>query len=90
MLLVTSFLLCLSAFSALAFSMAKHARDIWGSSDSQQLRAVSRVVGWVLLLMSLYPSLAAYGIWEGVVAWSGLTTMAALLVALSLTVRRHV
>ena len=84
MLVMAAILACLAGFSGIALSMIKHARDLLGQANTPRKRRLFRVAGWALLVLSLAACIAAWGGSIGLVAWFGLATVAALLVAIAL------
>lgn len=82
-----AFLLCLAGFAGIALSMRKHARDVLGKANTSRRRLALRIAGWTLLALSLWSCFAAWGVSIGLVAWFGLATVAALLIAMALTYR---
>lgn len=90
MLAVLTIALCLTSFSALALSMARHHRDVFGGTMMSSRRTILRIAGWALLALSLWPCLIVWGASIGIVAWFGVSTVAALAVAMCLTYARPV
>ena len=80
-----AFILMCLGFGVLALSMVKHHRDIVGVRVSPARQTILRVSGWTLLGFSLVLTLVDRGPSIGLVTWVGLLTVAALLVAISLT-----
>lgn len=85
MIVLLAFVLMCLGFGALALSITKHHRDVVGVSVSPSRQKVLRLSGWVLLGFSLVLTLIARGPSIGLATWVGLLTVAALLVAVSLT-----
>lgn len=61
--MLTDFLLCFAAWSALALAMDRHYEEAWPSSDTEAAPIAKRrqqlaLTGWLLLAMSLYLALA--------------------------------
>ena len=85
MLAMTAFVGCLAGFAGIALFMAKHARDLLGLANTSRKRLVCRTAGWALLALSTVLCVMQWGGSIGLVAWFGLATVAALLVAMALT-----
>ena len=85
MLAMAAFGACLAGFTGIALAMTKHARDLLGRANTFRKRLVCRTAGWALIALSLWLCIAAWGASIGFVAWFGLATVAALLVAMALT-----
>lgn len=75
-----TFVLSLLAFAALALAMERHQQDVWGRELASRHTRWLRAAGWLLLLLALWPAVAAQGWGEGLVAYSGHTSAAAGLV----------
>ena len=84
-----AFGLCCAGLAALAASMQKHAREIFGAQSAQLQRMVCRFTGWALLAASVGACCTAWGVVIGVVAWFGVATVAVLAVAMGLTIVRR-
>lgn len=85
MMAAAALLLATAGFAALAFSMHKHHRELFGAPPSKWRALTLHAIGWILLALSF-----AACIWdsrwaEGSVLWLGLITVAALAAALMLT-----
>jgi hypothetical protein len=81
--LVSSF----AGFSILALAMNRHHKQIWRREPSRRRQWLLRLAGSWLLLSSLGLCQAQVGWASGLVWWTGLLTVAALLVILLLTYR---
>jgi len=84
--MITAFALALSGFSALALSMDRHQRDIFGRRLDGTLSRWFRRVGWVVLTMSPIPCIAQDSWGIGLVGWLGALTLAAGAVVLAILV----
>ncbi len=84
MMAALSFLLALLGLALLAVSQAKHYRDLFGTSLSVGRGRALRATGWPLLAASLAGMIAAQGLAIGIVLWTGLINVAALIVGLSI------
>ena len=85
MLVLSAFFLSCLGFGALALSMAKHYRDVFGVRVSSARQTILRLSGLAFLGFALVLTLVARGPSIGLVTWVGLLTVALLLVAISLT-----
>lgn len=83
------FMLQWAGFAALAISMPKHHRDLFGRAPSRRASLVVRGAGWALLALAFVPAIAAAGSSTGIVLWFALATLTALIVALMLTYRER-
>jgi len=84
---LASMVLSFAGFAALACSMTKHHRDLFGKGPSQERERALRLAGWMLLTLSVTPAIVQSGMSIGIVLWFGILTVAAVLVALLLTYR---
>lgn len=84
---VASFLLVVGGFAWTALSMRKHYLQVFGSEPTGRAPLAWRAAGWALLGAALVLCLAHEGISVGIVAWTGLLSVGALLVTLLLTYR---
>ena len=75
----------IAGFAALALSMHKHHRDVFGTAPTRGRTLALQGAGWLLLTASVWPCVAHSGWSIGLVLWIGLLTVAALTVALLLT-----
>ena len=81
---VTIFVLCLAGFAALALATDRAQRTTLGRELPPPSARALRAVGWVLLLLALWRTVAAMGWGIGLVAYSGHTSAAAGVVFLAL------
>lgn len=81
---VTIFVLCLAGFAALALATDRAQRTTLGRELPPPTARGLRAVGWVLLLLALWRTVAAMGWGIGLVAYSGHTSAAAGVVFLAL------
>lgn len=77
----------LIGFATLASAMPRHHKQVWRREGSRRRKWLLGVVGWISLLVSLLLCLAQMGWGSGLVWWTGLLTLAALLVTLILSFR---
>ena len=82
---LAALLLALAGFAALALSMKKHHRDLFGAPPPRGRAMAFQAAGWTLLALSIMPCVIESGWSVGLVLWFGLLTVAALVVALSMT-----
>lgn len=78
-------ILSLAAFAALALSMPRYHRDLFGEPTNRSLQSTSRIAGWTLLSLSLAVCISGLGVSIGIVLWVGMLTVAALAVAAALS-----
>lgn len=81
---VTIFVICLAGFAALALATDRAQRTALGRELAPPSTRGLRAVGWVLLLLALWRTVAAMGWGIGMVAYSGHTSAAAGVVFLAL------
>ena len=81
---VTIFVLCLAGFAALALATDRAQRTTLGRELPPPTARGLRAVGWVLLLLALWRTVAAMGWGIGLVAYSGHTSGSAGMVFLAL------
>lgn len=84
-----AFLSAVSGFACLALSMARHCRDLFGKVPSRSIQRVFRIVGWVLMIISIGLTVSSEGPAIGPVLWFGLLTPAAQATVLMLTYRNR-
>ncbi|MGG4774650.1 DUF3325 domain-containing protein [Paenalcaligenes sp. Me52] len=80
------FLPALLGFACLAFSLYRHQMDVFDKEFSSFTLRALRMLGWMLLLVSLAVAIYTMGVGFGFVAYSGHTSFAAGLVFLGLVV----
>ena len=81
---VTIFVICLAAFAALALATDRAQHTVLGRELPQASARSLRAMGWALLLLALWRTVAAMGWGIGLVAYSGHTSAAAGVVFLAL------
>ena len=84
---ITALLLSLLGFAALALAMHKHHRDILGRPIPPVRRHGLRLTGWGLLALAFAACIAGKGWATGPVLWFAQLTVAALAIAMLLTLR---
>lgn len=70
--------------------MPRHCRQVWGSAPARRGALTWRIQGWVLLVVALVPCIVLEGPSVGIVAWTGVLTVAALVVTMLLTYRPRI
>jgi hypothetical protein len=85
MLLAT--LLCYLGFTALSLSMSRHYADAVGGELAPGRRQLLRVLGWVMLLLSLWAGVEAGGGSMGVVQWFAALMASALVLLIAMSLR---
>ena len=80
-----AFLFATAGFGALALSMQKHHRALFGAQPSQWRVLAFRSIGWLLLGLSFTACILDARWVMGTLLWLGLITVAALATALTLT-----
>lgn len=89
MTIIIAFLLAFAGFAAMALSMQRHHRDIFGSVPPERSRKALRTTGVATIAASLSLATAAEGLGIGLVLWAGLLTLATIAVCLLLTYRER-
>jgi len=74
---VVALLLCVGALGCLAMAMARHQQTVFGRAFSIVASRRLRGAGWSGLLIALWLSVADQGWALGLVAYSGITSVAA-------------
>jgi len=87
MAVMTSFLLSLSAWLALALAMQRHQRDVLGRTLPPPRARLLRRIGWLLLIASVLPLVRHWDALTGVSVWGALISPMALVVVLAITAR---
>jgi len=80
-------LLAYVGFTLLSLVMDRHRRQLWPSANGWPPRTTHaiRVLGWSLLLLSLWRSIHLWGVGIGLVAWFGALTFAVFVLILQMT-----
>ncbi|OTG87457.1 hypothetical protein B9T31_02840 [Acinetobacter sp. ANC 4558] len=78
----------LGCFS-LASSMSKHQKQIFGHELNVNQTRLVTIIGWILLIVSLFFSVLPTALSTGMSYWVGVLTFAALFVGLSLSYYAH-
>jgi hypothetical protein len=82
---LTTFVLSVSGFAALALSMHRHHRDIFGMPPARLRKLTLGMAGCALVCTSVVPAVLCSGFSIGLTFWFGMITPAVLFVALGLT-----
>ena len=87
MMVALTFICILSGFAALALSMVKHHRDLFGRVPDHRHQLCLRAAGWALLALALGPAVSGFGPAIGIILWFALASLAVPILALSITYR---
>ena len=82
-----AFALAFAAFSAIALGTERHSKQVFGRHPTPAARHTLTAAGWILLLASLPPALAARGPSIGSLAWLGYLSVASIGIGLMLSYR---
>lgn len=82
---LTALILATAGLAAIALSMHKHHRDLFGRPPSRPRGLALAGAGWIILALSFWACIVASGWAIGPVLWIGLLTVAAIIVVLVLT-----
>ncbi|WP_313455543.1 DUF3325 domain-containing protein [Stenotrophomonas sp.] len=74
---VVAWLLAVAGFTALALSMDRHHRDVFGALPTPKRRRGLRAVGWAAVLASVTCCIVGWGVAYGVIAGLGVMAAAA-------------
>ncbi|AZE98544.1 iron uptake protein [Pseudomonas orientalis] len=85
--MLLSLLLCYAGFTALCLSTDRHHGELLRSKPTPARRLGLRVLGWLLLTLSIWPAVAATGWSQGLVEWCAVLMLSALLLVLLLPYR---
>ena len=85
--MLLALLMCYAGFTALCLATDRHHGELLHSKPSPPRRRVLRVAGWLLLVLSVWPAVAASGWAQGLVEWSAVLMLSALLLVLLLPYR---
>ena len=86
-MIVLAFFLSFAAWTAMAFAMNRHRRDMGWVRVTPAQRTVPRTAGGCLLAASLWACAGHWGWSVGTVAWFGVMTISALALVLALAFR---
>jgi len=85
--MLLALLMCYAGFTALCLSTDRHHGELLHSRPSPRRRIVLRVIGWLLLTVSIWPAVAVAGWGQGLVEWCAVLMLSALLLVLLLPYR---
>lgn len=85
--MLLALLMCYAGFAALCLSTDRHHGELLHSKPSASRRRVLRMAGWLLLVLSVWPAVVASGWAQGLVEWSAVLMLSALLLVLLLPYR---
>jgi len=72
----------------LSLSLRQHYRQVFADDSAYEARcAPLRAVGYAMLLLAMWPSIAASGLWIGLALWISVLALAAFLQIMVLTYR---
>ncbi|HEY0285711.1 MAG TPA: DUF3325 domain-containing protein [Pseudomonas sp.] len=80
-------LLCYLGFTALSLSMSRHYADLTGSKLAPRRQLTLRVLGWTVLLLSLWAGVEAGGWGLGLVQWFAALMGSAVLLLMAMSYR---
>jgi hypothetical protein len=84
---ISIFALALAGLGALSLAMERHAKQAFGKAPRAPRRHARRSLGAVILLLSLFSSIQAYGASIGAVVFFGICAVASAGIALTFTYR---
>nr|WP_315417996.1 DUF3325 domain-containing protein [uncultured Pseudomonas sp.] len=85
--MLLALLMCYAGFTALCLSTDRHHGELLHSKPSPQRRVGLRVIGWLLLSVSIWPAVSVAGWGQGFVEWCAVLMLSALLLVLLLPFR---
>ena len=85
--MLLALLMCYAGFTALCLSTDRHHGELLHSKPSLSRRLTLRVAGWLLLVLSMWPAVAASNWAQGLVEWCAVLMLSALLLVLLLPYR---
>lgn len=85
--MLLALLMCYAGFTALCLSTDRHHGELLHSKLSTRRRWVLRVMGWLLLALSIWPAVTLAGWGQGLVEWCAVLMLSALLLVLLLPYR---
>lgn len=85
--MLLALLMCYSGFTALCLSTDRHHGELLHSKPSPSRRLSLRASGWLLLVLSIWPTVAAMGWSQGLVEWCAVLMFSVLLLVLLLPYR---
>ena len=85
--MLLALLMCYVGFTALCLSTDRHHGELLHSKPSPRRRLGLRVVGWLLLTVSVWPAVTIAGWSQGLVEWCAVLMLSVLLLVLLLPYR---
>ena len=85
--MLLALLMCYAGFTALCLSTDRHHGELLHSKPSPRRRVGLRVLGWLLLSVSIWPAVSLAGWAQGLVEWCAVLMLSALLLVLLLPYR---
>lgn len=85
--MLLALLMCYAGFTALCLSTDRHHGELLHSKPSPRRRLGLRVIGWLLLVVSIWPAVDVAGWGQGLVEWCAVLMLSALLLVLLLPYR---
>ena len=85
--MLLALLMCYAGFTALCLSTDRHHGELLHSKPSPRRRVGLRVLGWLLLSVSIWPAVSVVGWGQGLVEWCAVLMLSALLLVLLLPYR---
>lgn len=85
--MLLALLLCYGGFTALCLSMDRHHTELLGHKPSPRRRHALKIVGWLLLAVSLWAAVSRTGWSLGLVEWSAVLMLSGLALVLLLPYR---
>ncbi len=82
--MLLALLMCYAGFTALCLSTDRHHGELLHSKPSPRRRLGLRVLGWLLLSVSIWPAVSVAGWGLGLVQWCAVLMLSALLLVLLL------
>ena len=85
--MLLALLMCYAGFTALCLSTDRHHGELLHSKPTPRRRLGLRVIGWLLLVVSIWPAVDVAGWGRGLVEWCAVLMLSALLLVLLLPYR---
>ena len=85
--MLLALLMCYAGFTTLCLSTDRHHGELLHSKPSPRRRVGLRVLGWLLLSVSIWPAVSLAGWAQGLVEWCAVLMLSALLLVLLLPYR---
>ncbi len=85
--MLLALLMCYAGFTALCLSTDRHHGELLHREPSPRRRLGLRVIGWMLLVVSIGPAVDVAGWGQGLVEWCAVLMLSALLLVLLLPYR---